>query len=605
MRNRWYGLAVAVSTACAGALAPRALRAADGPTTAPAGGDAAADAFVARIDTDWRYTQPREKVKFAKGYPAIPESIKQADKARDERWDALDEAAWHRAEPEVARWAKMGRPFVPLALVPDDLAQAALPAFPGAEGGGMHTYGGRGGKVFVVTSLADDGPGTLREACEAGGPRTVVFDVSGIILLDRPLRIRAPYITIAGQTAPGDGICVAGRSTKIDTHDVVIRYMRFRRGITELADRDDALGGDVPIGNIVIDHCSVSWGLDETLSIYRQMYPTVPHDESKRLKLPVMNLSIQWTIVSEGLNTYNHAFGATWGGRNSMFAHDLFACNTGRNASIGMNYDFNWIDNVVFNWRHRTLDGGDNLSLINCIDNYYKPGPATNNNAVRYRIVLPQPKREKGLATTRPFGKLYVAGNVVVGNEQVTADNWDGGVQFPTSGGNGEEEEASVMTPDLRQKLIDAVKLDKPLPMPPVTITPAEQNYPAVLDQAGDTLPKRDPVDVRVINEVRTGEATAGPNKNGIITDIMQVGGYPTYAGQPYSYPQHDGIPDWWKQKYHLDPNDPGLANKDANGDGYTNLEKYLDGIDPTQKVDWKDAKNNVNTLSREKLFEQ
>jgi hypothetical protein len=265
-----------------------------------------------------------------------------------------------------------------------------------------------------------------------------------------------------------------------------------------------------------------------------------------------------------------------------------------------MNYDFNWVNNVIFNWRHRTLDGGDNLSLINCINNYYKPGPATNNNAVKYRILLPQPKREKGSATTRPFGKAYVAGNVVVGNEQVTADNWNGGVQFPTSGGNSEEEEASVMTPELRDKLIAAVKLDKPLPMPPVTILSAEDAYHAVLDRAGDTLPKRDPVDERVVNEVRTGQVTY---EKGIITDIMQVGGYPTYAGQPFTYPQNDGIPDWWKQKYHLDVNDPDLANKDCNGDGYTNLEKYLDGLDPTERVDWKDPKANVNTLMAAKLF--
>jgi hypothetical protein len=549
------------------------------------------------------YTLPLDQVTYAKGYPVIPPEIKAAAAARDAEWDRLEEEAWHRAEAEVARWATMGRPYIALALNPEDLPQAQIPAFPGAEGGGMHTVGGRGGKVFVVTKLDDSGPGSFREACESGGPRIVVFNVAGIIHLDRPIHIRAPYITIAGQSAPGDGICVAGRSTKIDTHDVVIRYLRFRRGITELADRDDALGGDSPIGNIIIDHCSCSWGLDETLSIYRQMYPTVPGDPSKRLKLPAMNITIQWTVISEGLNTYNHAFGATWGGRNSMFSHNLFACNTGRNASIGMNYDFNWINNVVFNWRHRTLDGGDNLSLVNCINNYYKPGPATNDSPVKYRVILPQPMRTRDASAARPFGRYYVAGNIVDGNEKVTADNWDGGVQFPRESGSANElTEDTNLPADKLKTLIQQVKLERPLPMATVTIQSAQDAYSSVLDGAGATLPKRDPVDNRVVQEVRTGKVTY---EKGIITDISQVGGYPEYKGEPYTYSQKDGIPDWWKKKYGLDLNDPNLASKDCNGDGYTNIEKYLDGLDPTKKIDWKDLKNNVNALSSVQLTEE
>src|SRR5439155_6913536 len=156
-------------------------------------------AETANPEADLRYTVPLDKLKYAKGYPAIPPDVAANAAAREKEWDRLDDEAWHRAEPEVARWAKMGRPYVPLALNPDDLPQADIPAFPGAEGGGSRTVGGRGGKVFVVTSLADSGPGTFREACEAGGPRIVVFNVAGIIRLDRPIHIRAPYITIAGQ----------------------------------------------------------------------------------------------------------------------------------------------------------------------------------------------------------------------------------------------------------------------------------------------------------------------------------------------------------------------------------------------------------------------
>src|SRR5439155_15811842 len=140
------------------------------------------------------------------------------------------------------------------------------------------------------------------------------------------LEIRAPYITIAGQTAPGDGVCVAGASTWINTHDAVIRYMRFRRGVNSVYERDDALGGN-PIGNVIVDHCSCSWGLDENVSMYRHMYQP---PEGKELKLPTYNITIQWTISSEALNPTNHAFGGTWGGTNDVMHHNLFACNTGR-----------------------------------------------------------------------------------------------------------------------------------------------------------------------------------------------------------------------------------------------------------------------------------
>src|SRR5205085_2770987 len=176
-----------------------------------------------------------------------------------------------KVQPQLAARAKKGKPFIESAAKPEDLPQADIPAFPGAEGVGMHSFGGRGGKVIVVTSLEDSGPGTFREACEAAGPRIVVFNVAGMIHLNNAVRIRCPYITIAGQTAPGDGVCIAGNTVAVDTHDAVIRYMRFRRGETDVYDRNDALGGN-PVGNIIIDHCSCSWGFDENLSMYRHMY---------------------------------------------------------------------------------------------------------------------------------------------------------------------------------------------------------------------------------------------------------------------------------------------------------------------------------------------
>src|SRR5688572_25861139 len=232
---------------------------------------------------------PLERIQFrGTGYPIIPGDVQELITQRDDVWQRMSQDALNGAMPEIERWEKLGRPFVRVARQPSDLPQAKIPAFPGAEGGGMYTTGGRGGKVFVVTNLADHGPGSLREACEAGGARIVVFNVAGIIRLERPLDILAPYITIAGQTAPGDGVCVAGHSVHLRTHDIVIRYMRFRRGITDISNRDDTLSGDA-IGNVIIDHCSVSWGNDETLSIYRQMYAKDPSKPREREKLPTMN----------------------------------------------------------------------------------------------------------------------------------------------------------------------------------------------------------------------------------------------------------------------------------------------------------------------------
>ena len=182
---------------------------------------------------------------IAAQYPTIPDSIKARAARQEAEWDANSYKAWAEAYPIVMKEeAENGRPYRPWASKPEDLIKADIVAFPGAEGGGSYTPGGRGGKVYVVTSLADSGPGTLREACEKGGARTIVFNVAGVIKLNSPITVRAPYITILGQTAPGDGVCVTGASFLIDTHDVIIRHMRFRRGAQDVAFRDDALGGN-------------------------------------------------------------------------------------------------------------------------------------------------------------------------------------------------------------------------------------------------------------------------------------------------------------------------------------------------------------------------
>lgn len=513
-------------------------------------------------------------------YPIIPDAVQaKADSALNIVEQRSDKT-WEKLKPIVEQDKKNGKPFVPWASKPEDLLQAKIPAFPGAEGGGAFTSGGRGGKVFVVKTLADSGPGSFREACEQGGARTIVFNMAGIIHLKTPVIIRAPYITISGQTAPGDGVCIAGESVWINTHDVVVTYMRFRRGATEVTRRDDGLGGN-PVGNIMIDHVSASWGLDENMSIYRHVYKK---EGEKDAKLATVNVTIQNSIFSEGLDTYNHAFGSTIGGHNSTFMRNMWACNIARNPSIGMDEDFNLVNNVIFNWWNRSADGGDHTSRLNFINNYYKPGPITpKDKPISYRILKLESGRDKD--NKQKYGKAYVTGNIVEDNETVTRDNWAGGVQIEEMGGLG--------------SYAAEVKMDKPFPMAPITIMPTIEARDFVLANAGATLPKRDPVDERIVRQVKTGKIEykdvtdaivktpwikrrlpEDSYKMGIITDPKQVGGYPDYKGKPYTDSDSDGMPDDWERSHGLNPKDAADAVKDADGDGYTNIEAFIFKID-------------------------
>jgi len=544
----------------------------------------------------------------AQGYPRVPAAIQAVANERQAASNQRSESIFASQKAELAEWAAKGKPYLPGAEKPSDLPQAAIPAFPGAEGGGMFTFGGRGGRVFVVTSLADTGPGTFREACEAAGPRVVVFNVAGIIRLESRIRILAPYITISGATAPGDGVCIAGATVELETHDVVIRHLRFRRGALDAADRNDSIGGN-PVGNIMIDHVSASWGLDENMSMYRHMFDHDDDPKTPERKLPTVNITIQNSIFSEGLNTYHHAFGSTIGGANSTFHHNLWACNTGRNPSVGMIHDFTFVNNVLFNWRHRTIDGGDHRSFYTILNNTLKPGPGTPDGPISHRILKPESERSKTVVDN--FGKAYVAGNVVEGNERVTRDNWDGGVQ-----------------PDVRQKplaeVLAAIRADAPFAHAPLTIQSAADSSVSVLAGSGATLPRRDAVDTRIVQMVRSGrvgEARATPEDSaraaavgyaekwvkelengvakGFITNPAQVGGYPEYKGEPYADADGDGLPDTWETNHGLDPKNPADATADLNGDGYTHIEDFLNGLDPrAPKIDWTDLKNNVDPRS-------
>lgn len=441
-------------------------------------------------------------------------------------------------------------------LAPVCAEAGAIPAFPGAEGFGAFTPGGRGGKVFLVTNLNDSGPGSLRAACEAEGPRIVVFRVSGIIELQSNVKLKEPYITIAGQSAPGDGICLKNYPMSIDTNDVIIRYLRFRPG-DESGAEVDALGGR-GCKNVIIDHCSASWSIDECVSFYRNE-----------------NVTIQWCLISESLRDSHHhkgahGYGGIWGGNNASYHHNLFAHHSSRNprfASGEQNIDYR--NNVIYNWGDNSAYGGEGAT-VNMVANYYKFGPATSEG-----------KRNRIVQVNENESRWYIADNYITGYPEITVDNWNGGVQG----------EASLGT----------IKVDKPFPTAPVRTQTAEKAYTLVLAHAGANLPRRDPLDMRIIEEVRTGTATYGETYAGggvgIIDSHKIVGGWPQLnSTTPPVDTDQDGMPDEWEVRFGLNPDDAADSHMDKDGDGYTNIEEYLNGTTPTEYIDYRKPENNKNS---------
>jgi pectate lyase len=541
----------------------------------------------------------------------------------------------------------------------------AVPSFPGAEGWGAVTVGGRGGVVLHVTNLNNTGPGSFRAACEASGPRTVVFDVSGIIWLTNEVAITNSYITIAGQTAPGDGVIIAGDTTDMTggVSDVLVRYLRFRRSYdkskwaawatnTSNPDpRGQCLVGMSTRRNIMVDHVSVSWGSDENMSIYRR-YINPPLLPGGSTLVPTKNITIQWCISSEGLNQTNHGFGDTLGGEGANHHHNLLACNVGRNPSISFSHFMDWRNNVIFNWRNRSMDGAGAEAHLNVISNYYKPGPATGygnqwepSPDLVVRIVKPEVRTwgsafglpNKAYSGPGVIGWWYVNGNIVEGHPEVTSNNWEGlslvsgklyrGVQWdpgvtnypgvgPTNGESHPEwrgqhmtnhlEWARVLTPNTHVEVADDV--DDPddgngppmlIDLPKVATQTALDAYQTVLARAGATLPVRDPVDVRTVNMVASGIATNGPRTNGIINFPDEAGGFPiiSVVNRPANWDTDgDGMPDNWEIAHGLNPNDPADRNGDYDNDGYTNLEEYLNELGAFKAVEdviWTGATNN------------
>ncbi len=405
---------------------------------------------------------------------------------------------------------------------------AQLPAFPGAEGGGMFTTGGRGADVYEVTTLADSGPGSLREAVSRSNT-TVVFRVGGTIHLQSPLQITGSNLTIAGQTAPGEGITVSDYTTSFQADNVIVRYMRFRLG-DRYPSEDDAFGGRYH-KNIIIDHSSFSWSVDEVLSMYENE-----------------NTTLQWSIVSESMlmTTHEkgrHGYGGIWGGKNASFHHNLIAHNASRNPRFpGMspNDRTDFYNNVIYNWGFFSAYGGEQ-GQFNLRDNYYKYGPNT------YRSV-----RDQVFVGVSTDTRIFIDGNVMYGSPEVTADNWQG--------------VGDVANPDS--------KLSSPVTMPnPSAPEAAELAYEHVLARAGAILPRRDAIDARVVQDVVKGTGRH-------INSPKEVGGYLKFTEtvSTLADDDHDGMPNEWETANGLNPNEAA----DRNGihvSGYTNLEVYMNGL--------------------------
>jgi pectate lyase len=435
------------------------------------------------------------------------------------------------------------------------LVQAQPIAFPGAEGFGRFASGGRGGQVIYVTNLNNSGAGSLRAAVTASGPRTVVFAVGGTIQLQSTLRITNGNLTIAGQTAPGGGICLAGYPLDPSgASNVIIRFIRSRLGDTAALE-NDAFNCRYAT-DVIIDHCSFSWGIDETATAY---------DNTR--------FTMQWCVISESLRDSVHdkgvhGYGGIWGGLGASFHHNLIAHHDSRNPRLnGARYHLtenelvDFRNNVIYNWRSNSCYGGEPASATvpsrqNLINNYYKYGPATASN-IRSRILSPS-------ALDGSYGLFHVSGNFVRGSTTITADNWAGGVQ------------------GLNSSQLAAIKAENPFSVAPVITQDATDAYPLVLAKAGCVIPFRDPVDARIVQETTNGTTTFTGSRGGlqgIIDSQTDVGGWPLLdAGTAPLDTDGDGMPDAWELANNLNPTNASDRNlTDANG--YTRLENYLNSL--------------------------
>ena len=445
-------------------------------------------------------------------------------------------------------------------------------AFPGAAGGGSYATGGRDGYVFVVSNLEDNDigskedmiPGSLRYALAQKVKRTIVFKVAGVIHLKSPLTIASGDLTILGQTAPGDGICIADYPVKIEkANNIIMQYIRIRMGddklTAEQADGADALSVN-NCKNVLIDHCSFSWSTDECVSCYGNE-----------------NFTMQYCFVTESLRKSkhdkgNHGYGGIWGGKNTTFHHNLLAHHDSRNPRFDHDYveatnvgPVDFINNVVYNWGGNNCYGGEcssktgNQRQYNFINNYYKPGPASGR---RTQLLAPTTKcsncTDKHGGTVVP-GKFYVTGNIQTASASVTQDNW--------SGVNPDESsKKSLCKSDSRFTFTNCYTGEET----------ADKAYETVLAKAGCSL-KRDAVDTRIAQEVRDSSYTYTGSKSGtkgIIDTPSDVGGWPEYTGSKEDS-DNDGMPDGWETAHGLNPKDRTDAVLKNLHSSYMNVEVY------------------------------
>ena len=450
-------------------------------------------------------------------------------------------------------------------LIPSCEDNLGALAFPGAEGGGMYTAGGRGGRVVHVTNLDDSGEGSLRAAVEASGARTVVFDVAGRIDLETPLKITNGDLTIAGQTAPGDGICISGNTVEIQAGNVIIRFIRFRLGDagSNLGDSSDAFWGRYN-DNIIIDHCSMSWSIDECASFYANR-----------------NFTLQWCLIAEALNESRHSkgghgYGGIWGGRNASFHHNLLANNNSRNARIDHpqiygdkvsthrgNVDYR--NNVIYNWGSNSTYGGED-GHFNIVGNYYKPGPGSEDDR-RYFVDAYWYYEKDGKVYADSYPELYLEDNYHT--EGIDGNRYPDGIyRHDQSGDAGKPNpEVTILTAPLPIKANDTRTCY-------TSTHSASAVFGKVLDYSGASY-TRDDVDRRIAEEARSGEAVYG---NGIINSQEEVGGWPEYAATvdesaSVTDTDGDGMPDWFEEEFGV--SDASAKSLDPQG-RYTDLEMYL-----------------------------
>ena len=438
-------------------------------------------------------------------------------------------------------------------------------AFPGAEGFGKFASGGRGGQVAKVTNLDDDGPGSFRHALTQfpDEPLTIVFDISGIIELKSPLSVRRANLTIAGQTAPGDGICLKGHSFMLNgagkggnKGNIIIRFIRSRPGGNL---KSGLYGFDMEnCHDVIVDHCSFSWANEECAAMY-----------------DTKNTTVQYCIVSEGLYEAGHqkghrSYGGVWGGQYASYHHNLIAHQNSRAVRFNGARAHDTIalvdyrNNVIYNWGSANAPyGGDvkikgGVSQVNMVNNYYIPGPATADE-LKFMHALDAGETSTGV------GQWHLSGNIMEGDKDLTKDNWKG-------------LDLLNIPEEKRHEAKSAEQF-------PVTAHLPEQNTKDalndVLQNAGAIFPKRDAVDARIVAEVKDRKASGKGSfgKKGIIDSPNAVGGWPVYQSNKAPIDSdNDGMPDEWEAKKGLNANDASDRNK-LNEDGYTMLELYLNSL--------------------------